>query len=234
MEKRNLRQRIVGCLSVAGFRCIPSRVYAILRRCLWERRVRWWTRRFLRTVKTHGEGTRVNGPFYCSGGFNVELGDNVHINEHSYIRGDGGLYIGDNAHFSRNLTIYTVNHEYQGKALPYDENVIRKPVIIEKNVWIGMNVCITPGSHIGEGAIIGMGAVVAGVVPKGAIVGGNPARVLKYRDMTHYERLEKERKYGGVNGRLLEQPASRAASRAQNCAAKDPASSSTVVPGASD
>lgn len=51
------------------------------------------------------------------------------------------------------------------------------------NVWVG------------EGAIVGAGAVVCGDVPPGAIVGGNPARILKYRDMAHYNRLKSEGKF---------------------------------------
>jgi acetyltransferase-like isoleucine patch superfamily enzyme len=40
-------------------------------------------------------------------------------------------------------------------------------------------------------------------VPPLAVVGGNPARVLKFRTKEHYERLIREGKYGGVSGRLV-------------------------------
>ena len=70
--------------------------------------------------------------------------NNVHIGENAFIRAEGGLFIGENTHVSRNLMLYTVNHNYKGKNVPYDETVIKKPVHIEKNVWIGMNVNILP------------------------------------------------------------------------------------------
>ena len=55
-------------------------------------------------------------------------------------------------------------------------------LIIEDDVWIGSRAMILPGcKHIGTGAIIGAGAVVTKDVPEYAIVGGNPASIIKYR-----------------------------------------------------
>ena len=53
------------------------------------------------------------------------------------------------------------------------------PVVIEDNVWIGEMVCILPNVRIGKGSIIGANAVVTKDVPANALVGGNPARVIK-------------------------------------------------------
>ena len=50
-------------------------------------------------------------------------------------------------------------------------------------IWIGGRVIILPGRKIGKGAIIGVGAVVVKDVPDYAIVGGNPAKVLKFRNI---------------------------------------------------
>ncbi|YCA11641.1 CatB-related O-acetyltransferase [Bacillus sp. AK128] len=54
-------------------------------------------------------------------------------------------------------------------------------IIIGNDVWIGTNVVILPSVKIGNGAIIAAGAVVTKDVPDYAIVGGIPARVIKYR-----------------------------------------------------
>lgn len=133
---------------------------------------------------------------------NLEIGENVHIGNNCYIRADGGVTIGDNTHISRNLVLYSINHNYTGMNLPYDESYIHKPVIIGKNVWIGMNVCITPGTIIGDGTIIGMGTTVSGRVPPLAIIGSQTWRVIGRRNEAHYESLNKLGRYGAINGKL--------------------------------
>lgn len=58
---------------------------------------------------------------------------------------------------------------------------VRRPVVIGNDVWIGQNVFIKPGVEIGDGAIIGANAFIAKNVPPYAIVGGNPARLIRFR-----------------------------------------------------
>lgn len=55
------------------------------------------------------------------------------------------------------------------------------PVIIEDHVLIGANAVIVEGIHVGEGAIVGAGAIVLSDVPSGAVVAGNPAKIIKER-----------------------------------------------------
>lgn len=54
-------------------------------------------------------------------------------------------------------------------------------VYIGNDVWVGSHVLINGGVHIGDGAVIGAGAVVVKDVPPYAIVGGVPARIIRYR-----------------------------------------------------
>jgi len=55
-----------------------------------------------------------------------------------------------------------------------------KDIIVEEDVWIGINVTLLNGAHIGRGCIIGAGCVVSGEWPPYAIIGGNPARVIRF------------------------------------------------------
>jgi len=56
-----------------------------------------------------------------------------------------------------------------------------KAVEIGNDVWIGTNAIILGGLKIGDGAIIAAGAIVTKDVEPYAIVGGNPAKIIKYR-----------------------------------------------------
>lgn len=59
--------------------------------------------------------------------------------------------------------------------------LVKGPLVIEDEVWIGTNAIILSGITIGKGAIVAAGAVVTKDVPPYAVVGGNPAKVIKYR-----------------------------------------------------
>lgn len=71
---------------------------------------------------------------------------------------------------------------------------LMQSVFIGQNCWIGAKSIICPGVKIEDGAIVAMGSVVTKSVPKCAIVGGNPAKIIKYRDIEQYEKLVKEGK----------------------------------------
>ena len=59
---------------------------------------------------------------------------------------------------------------------------VSKTVIIGDDVWIGARVIILKGVYVGKGAVIAAGAILTKDVPEYAIVGGVPAKVIKYRE----------------------------------------------------
>lgn len=164
---------------------------------------RYHTAELYRRCARMGHGVQVNGRLYVSYHRGLTIGNNVHIGDNAHFATGGGVIIGDNVHISRNLTIYSANHNFEGTALPYDITTVDRPVFIGRNAWIGMNVSILPGVSVGEGAIVGMGSVVTRNVAAGDIVGGVPAAKVKSRDAERYARLEAGKQYGGKNGRLL-------------------------------
>lgn len=132
----------------------------------------------------------------------IILPEKLTVQKNSVINGDsiidcsGGVFIGEYVHIARGLVVYSSNHNYRSlNGIPYDNTNIFKKVKIENYVWIGANVSIVPGVIIGEGAVIGMGAVITKDVPKCAIVGGNPAKVINYRDLDLFEKLKQEKKF---------------------------------------
>lgn len=108
----------------------------------------------------------------------------------------GGVKIGKYCHIAKGLTIYSHNHNWKSEDyIPYDASDIKKPVKIGDCVWIGANVTIAPGADIENGVIISSGAVVFGHVPRCAIIRGNPAEVIGYRNQEIYDKLEAEGRY---------------------------------------
>ncbi|MDO4462522.1 MAG: acyltransferase [Bacteroidia bacterium] len=77
----------------------------------------------------------------------------------------------------------TKNHEFNRLDIPIIKQGYRpiQPIVVGDDVWFGQGVIVLPGVHIGNGCIIGAGAVVTKDVPDYAIVGGNPAKIIKYR-----------------------------------------------------
>ena len=125
----------------------------------------------------------------------IHLGENCNFNGMNVI-GNGTVYFGDNFHSGTECMIITQNHNYdKGNAIPYDDSFEYKTIVIEDNVWLGNRVTITGNITIGEGAIIAAGSVVVKDVPPYAIVGGNPAKVIKYRDIDHYTRLKEQKQF---------------------------------------
>ena len=53
------------------------------------------------------------------------------------------------------------------------------PVVLEDDVLIGANAVVIEGVRIGKGAVVGAGSIVTKDVPAGAVVVGNPARIVK-------------------------------------------------------
>lgn len=127
----------------------------------------------------------------------LHIGDNVWIGENFFVKGEGKVTIGNGSIISKNVEIWSSNHNYNSTdlgAIPYDKRMVSKPVTIGENVWIGSRVTIVPGVTIGEGAVVGAGAVVTKDIPIGAVVGGNPASILKYRNMELYWQLKNQNK----------------------------------------
>lgn len=113
---------------------------------------------------------------------NIMIGDNSGLGTNCRITGK--CIIGKYVMMGPNVSIYTRNHAHNRIDIPMCKqgNEEEKPVIIENDVWIGANAIILPGIKIGEGVIVGAGAVVTHDVPPFAIVGGNPAKIISYRN----------------------------------------------------
>lgn len=145
-----------------------------------------------KTVASCGERLLVNND--CIFTHKTHIGNYCNFNG-MQIHGSGKVVFGDYFHSGIECMIITQNHHYEGEMIPYDKTYVLKDVVIGRCVWFGNRVTVVGGVTIGDGAIIAAGSVVVKDVPRCAIVGGNPAKVIKYRDIEHFDRLDKEKKY---------------------------------------
>lgn len=115
----------------------------------------------------------------------LTIGSNTYIGEYNNIRAAGGqITIGNHCLISQHITIVCTNHQFSlGSRIDQQSwSTENSFVTIGDDVWIGANSVILPGVTIEDGAIIAAGSVVTKSVPSNAVVAGNPARILKYRE----------------------------------------------------
>ena len=124
-----------------------------------------------------GESARVQPPFYCDYGTNIELGKHVFFNFNCVVLDVARVSIGDYSIFAPAVQIYTATH-------PLDAELRRtreygKPVVIGSDVWVGGGAIILPGVTIGSRTVIGAGSVVTRDIPDDVVAAGNPCRVIR-------------------------------------------------------
>ena len=124
------------------------------------------------------EDVRILTPFICDFGNRVKLGKGVFINHSAILSASGGIEIEDGVMLAPGVRIATINHDMNARHTIYTYG----KVTIKKNAWVGMNVTICPGVTVGQYAVIGAGAVVTKDVPDYAVVGGVPAKVIRYQN----------------------------------------------------
>ncbi len=139
-------------------------------------------RAFFTRLFTGSNGKKLNIEKNTRFSHNLKIGDNSGIGIASRLY--GSVTIGNDVMMGPECWIYTQNHLTSDIHTPMrlQGPQPERPVIIGNDVWIGGRVTILPGVKIGNGVIIGAGAVVTKDVPDYAVVGGNPAKILKMRN----------------------------------------------------
>lgn len=129
-----------------------------------------------------GKNVRVEPMAFFHSGHNITIGDDSSIGERSRLLGK--ITIGKDVMMGEEVIIITHNHNFDRLDIPMCQQGFKKeePVTISDDVWIGARVIILPGVTVGKGAILAAGAIITKDVPSYAIVGGNPAKVIRFRN----------------------------------------------------
>lgn len=122
---------------------------------------------------------RLFPPFYTDFGKNITLGKNVFINAGCKFQDQGGIFIDDGALIGHGVVLATLNHDMNPEKR---QSLHPAPIHIGKGVWIGANATVCSGVTIGDHAVVAAGAVVVKDVPADTVVGGVPAKVIRYLD----------------------------------------------------
>jgi putative colanic acid biosynthesis acetyltransferase WcaF len=167
----------------------PKSVY--VKRALWAtaHKTIWklcWKRiPSLRSTILRLFGARSSLTVYAAGSsfiempWDVTIGEYVAIGPRVIVYNLGGVTIGSHTVLSQDVYVCGGTHDYTDPTYP----LVRTPIQIGSHVWIAAGAFIGPGVSIGEGAVVGARAVVIRDVPPWTVVAGNPARIIKKREL---------------------------------------------------
>nr|WP_220367623.1 DapH/DapD/GlmU-related protein [Prevotella sp. Rep29] len=138
----------------------------------------WGTKTYYKTV--FFPSTHIWAPWNLSTGCSVAIDKEVDIYNMAPIN------IGHLVSISRRAFLCTSTHDI----IDIKRRLVYKPITIGNGVWIGAEAYVGPGVTIGDGAVVAARAVVTKDVPAWTVVGGNPAKIIKERQVEKEKWLE--------------------------------------------
>ncbi len=108
----------------------------------------------------------------------LTVGDHCWIGQDVWIDNLADVSLGDHVCVSQRAYLCTGSHDHRRRGF----NLIVRPIHIASGGWVGAGCLVLGGVTIGANGLAAAGSVVANAVPAGAIVGGNPAEVIKQRE----------------------------------------------------
>jgi len=159
---------------------------------LWQACVRWTFRHFhLHRRLARVFGAKIGGNVFLAPSVRVwhpwllEVGEWTLFGPGVEVYNLGRIRIGRHSIISQHAHLCAGTHDWRDPTMP----LIRSEITIGSGVWVCADTFIGPGVTIGDNAVVGARAVVTKDVPEGAIVVGNPGRVIGYREGMHPEEI---------------------------------------------
>lgn len=124
-----------------------------------------------------GRGCRLKPGLRVKYPWRLQVGQHCWLGEDAWLDNLAPIQIADRVCISQGAYLCTGNHDFRSSGFGLRPGAIQ----IAADVWIGARAVLPPGASIGAGAVVCLGAVVAGPVPPGAIMRGNPAQKVGQR-----------------------------------------------------
>jgi virginiamycin A acetyltransferase len=113
------------------------------------------------------------------------IGHGSHINSGTVIYTGNGISIGQDVLIGPNCTLAPTNHAFGRRDMTIRAQGFqpsRGGILIEDDVWVGANVVLLDGTRIRSGVVVAAGSVVRGELDPYGVYGGNPLRLIKWRE----------------------------------------------------
>ena len=112
--------------------------------------------------------------------WNLNVGERSSIGDNAWVYCLDRITIGDKVCIGPGAKLITGSHDISSAVF----QLTTKPIIVESGSWVANFATILPGVAIGEGAVVGTSAVVTKSVAPWTVVAGNPAKVVKQREIS--------------------------------------------------
>ena len=114
-------------------------------------------------------------------GIGLEIGDNSAVGEYSYFGCSGGVKIGNDVIMGQYISFHSENHNFEDNSkLTREQGVSSRGIELGNNIWVGSKVTFLDGSKVEDNSVVAAGAVVNDVFPPNVVIGGVPAKIIKY------------------------------------------------------
>jgi maltose O-acetyltransferase len=162
------------------FRRIAGSIYGRLRAAYYDTRYDHFRKRYNITSNFKFSGTDIR--IYGEG--QLVLGNDSYMGSYSTIQLSAGtkVIIGDKCQISHNVRMYTSTDISDQDFLGPERRSKLGNITIGDGIWIGANVFINPGITIGNNSIVAANSVVTKDVPENSIVGGVPAKLIRFKE----------------------------------------------------
>lgn len=169
---------------------LRCRVGRIVWSCVWMVLCRW---------TPQGIGVFYWWRNFCLKLFGARIGKGVHVYPSARVWQPWMLEMGDYSCLANDVDCYTADRISIGRNVVVSQGVylcaashditsstfelVTMPIVLSADSWVASRAIVLPGVTIGEGAVVAAGAVVTKDVEQRTVVGGNPAKFIKKREL---------------------------------------------------